>query len=57
MKLIRKSTDLEKEFLRLQNDYNNFYWLTAWASSNSKAFKNLIANQDKIKKIVVGIHF
>jgi len=57
MKLITKSTDLEKEFLRLQNDYDNFYWLTAWASSNSKSFKSLITHQDKIKKIVVGIHF
>jgi len=37
--------------------YENFYWATAWAGVGSTHFDNLLANKDKIKKIVVGIHF
>lgn len=57
MKLITDSKILEKEFLRLLDSYNDYYWLTAWASVNSKAFEKLDKNRDKIKQIVVGLHF
>ena len=57
MKLITTATELENEFRRLTNQYDNFYWATAWASSGSKLFNDLMANKHKIKKIVVGIHF
>jgi len=57
MKLITTATELEKEFRRLTKQYNNFYWATAWASSSSKLFNDLLANKSKIHKIVVGIHF
>lgn len=57
MKLIINATQLETEFSRLTKQYKNFYWATAWAGVDSKHFDNLLANKDKIKKIVVGIHF
>jgi HKD family nuclease len=57
MRLITTATELEKEFKRLIRQYDNFYWTTAWASASSTPFKDLISNKEKIKKIVVGIHF
>lgn len=57
MKLITTSSLLEKEFRRLTKEYSDFYWATAWAGINSKPFDDLISNQNKIKKIIVGIHF
>ena len=57
MRLIISTTELENEFLRLTNQYENFYWATAWAGVGSKHFDSLLKNKDKIRKIVVGIHF
>ena len=57
MRLITDSKILEKEFLRLLDSYNEYYWLTAWASTSSKAFEKLDKYRDKIKQIVVGLHF
>ncbi len=57
MKLIINPTQLVKEFERLTKQYNSFYWATAWAGVGSKHFDNLLANKEKIKKVVVGIHF
>lgn len=57
MKLITAAKELEKEFRRLTKQYDHFYWSTAWASSGSKPFNDLLTNKGKIQKIVVGIHF
>lgn len=57
MKLITTATELEKEFRRLTKQFDNFYWATAWASSSSTLFNDLLINKGKIQKIVVGIHF
>lgn len=57
MKLITTAIELEKEFIRLIKQYDNFYWATAWASSGTKIFNDLITNKIKIQKLVVGIHF
>ena len=57
MKLITTATELEKEFRRLTKQYDNFSWATAWASSSSTLFTDLLNNKTKIQKIVVGIHF
>lgn len=57
MKLITTSTELEKEFRRLTKQYDNFYWATAWASSSSTLFNDLLNNKLKVQKILVGIHF
>ena len=57
MKLITDSKTFEREFLRLLESYEKYYWLTAWASASSLSFKKLNSTRDKIEKIVVGIHF
>lgn len=57
MKLLTKSKELQKEFGRLMKQYDKFFWAIAWASSSSIFFKDLKENKEKIKKIVVGIHF
>lgn len=57
MKLIISSIELQNEFTRLSKKYKKYYWNTAWAGVGSKNFETLISNQNKIEKIVVGIHF
>lgn len=57
MKMIITSKILETEFKRLINSYNQYYWATAWASSSTTIFNELISRKKQIKKIVVGIHF
>ncbi len=57
MKLIISAKDLNFEFERLTRQYKKFYWATAWASKPSNLFDELALQQDRIKKIIVGIHF
>jgi HKD family nuclease len=57
MKLITSPKELIKEFKQLIEEYDNFYWATAWASKNFDIFDELLKNKSKIQKIVVGIHF
>jgi HKD family nuclease len=57
MKLITTAHELENDFRRLTRKYATFYWATAWASSTSTLFQDLLTNKRKIKKVVVGIHF
>ena len=57
MKLIVTPKELQLEFKRLIHQYKNFYWATAWAGIPTNLFDNLISHQNKIKKIIVGIHF
>lgn len=56
MKLLITENELIKEFSRLTKQYEQFYWATAWAGE-SRQFKDLLINENKIKKISVGIHF
>ncbi|MFZ4589721.1 MAG: phospholipase D family protein [Ignavibacteria bacterium] len=56
MKLITTQKELEVEFKRLINQYNQFYWVTAWAGE-STMLDELISHKSKIMKITVGIHF
>ena len=57
MKLIISPKELENEFKRLTRHYKEFYWATAWASASPKLFEELTTRQDRIRQIVVGIHF
>lgn len=57
MKLLTTAAELEKEFKRLINKYKEFYWTTAWAGATFQLFDDLISKKERIKKIVVGIHF
>ena len=56
MKLIGTAKKLESEFIRLLTSYPKYYWATAWAGP-SKISKLLLENDDRISKLVVGIHF
>lgn len=57
MKLITDRKDLQKEFIRLMNEYDEYYWTMAWASANHPCFHLLLTNRRKVKKILVGTHF
>lgn len=57
MKLLISALQLTTEFNRLIKQYSEFYWATAWAGASSKEFVNLLQYKDKIKKMIVGIHF
>lgn len=57
MKIITTPKKLENEFLKLLDEYSNYYWTSAWASSKSKPFEKLVENYKRINKIIVGIHF
>lgn len=57
MKILTTPQALEKEFMRLLDSYTNYYWATAWASSSTSMFNELVSRRSQIKKITVGIHF
>jgi hypothetical protein len=57
MQFIATPAQLQKEFLRLMDDYDQYHWSAAWAGIGNAAFKKLQANQGKIRHIVIGIHF
>lgn len=48
---------LNKKLVCLINECKEIYFMTAWATEGSPAFKALHKNQHKIKKAVVGTHF
>lgn len=57
MKLLSTPNQFQSEFKRLISKYTKYYWAVAWASKDFRAFDNLEKNKDRIKQLVVGIHF
>lgn len=57
MKIISKSSDIDKTLVQLMKRYSKYYIATAWASMGSKASSELVANKNRIAKMVVGTHF
>ena len=57
MEVLTTSDEIEKKICSLIGKYQIISFASAWASANSKAFKVLMKNKNKINKIVVGIHF
>jgi HKD family nuclease len=57
MKLIISPKNLKTTFQRLMNDYNEYHWSIAWASSSNPFFEDLKKYEDKIQQLVVGLHF
>lgn len=57
MKLITSPKTLQTTFQRLMNDYNEYHWSIAWASSSNPFFEDLKKYEDKIQQLVVGLHF
>jgi hypothetical protein len=57
MKVISNAEELNKEFQRLMEKYNYFYWSLAWADFNFSHCKSLVKYSGKIKRISVGLTF
>ena len=57
MKLITNNAEFLNEFTRLLAEYNEYFFLTAWAGCNFNALNELRENSAKIRKVVVGLHF
>jgi hypothetical protein len=53
MKIITRDKDLLLEFKRLSHQYAHFYW----AGFNSELLAELMPDEQKIKKIIIGIQF
>jgi hypothetical protein len=57
MNLLTGKKEIEKEFIRLMRDYQNYYWVSAWAGIDSTCFYDLMKNQEKIGRIIIGTFF
>ncbi|MFW9594971.1 MAG: phospholipase D family protein [Macromonas sp.] len=57
MNLITTNSDLRTNLSRLIRKYKNISFAVAWASAGTEIFRELIANQNRIHKAVIGTHF
>lgn len=57
MEVLITPNEIQNKICSLINSYETISFASAWASANSKAFKALMKNKEKINKVVVGIHF
>ena len=57
MKYLIDATALNAEFSRLMNQYDKYHWMVAWAGKPFPLTTELSKNTNKIRKIVVGLHF
>ena len=57
MNLLIGKKEIEKEFIRLMRDYQNYYWVSAWAGIDFTCFYDLKKNQEKIGRIIIGTFF
>lgn len=57
MEILTTPSEIEKKTCSLMDKYKIISFASAWASANSKVFKVLMKNKNKINKIIVGIHF
>ena len=56
MKLLSSNKAIENKIVKLINEYNEVYILTAWATLGSRATDTLIKYKEYISKMVVGIN-
>lgn len=57
MILLTNPIEIRKVFERLIKAYNSYYWAIAWAGKDFEHSILLRENSQRIKKIVVGLHF
>ncbi|SDP61258.1 phospholipase D family protein [Desulforhopalus singaporensis] len=57
MKIITNPIEIDQALVGMIKKYKNYFIATAWASLGSKASLALLKNRNRIKKMVVGIHF
>ncbi|XOB63574.1 phospholipase D family protein [Campylobacterota bacterium DY0563] len=56
MKLLSNNKAIENKIVKLINEYNEIYILTAWATLGSKVTDVLVKHKEYISKMVVGIN-
>jgi hypothetical protein len=54
---ILNGEDLFVEVNKCIKKYNNYYWLVAWAGKEFDLTRTLYKNKNKVRKIIVGLHF
>lgn len=57
MKVISTNHELRRQLIRLIRRHDNIAIATAWASSNTEVFAELMTHRDKIQQGVIGTHF
>ncbi|MGN6400478.1 MAG: phospholipase D family protein [Flavisolibacter sp.] len=57
MRFINSASVLRNEFRRLANAYDNYNWMVAWAGEPFEMTRVLIENEEKINRIIIGLHF
>ena len=57
MELITEPKLLQSTFLNLLSSYKQYYWTSAWAGVGSDPYHSLKKHTQRIKKMVVGLHF
>jgi HKD family nuclease len=57
MKVITKTKELENIFITLLDKYSKCKIATAWASLGTSASRIILKNNEKIEKMIVGLHF
>jgi len=55
--IITDSKELKRLFVNAMEKYNQFYWAVAWAGREFDVFDKFFLNQNKIKRVVIGLHF
>jgi hypothetical protein len=56
-KFISSNSEAKNEFLKLMNGYREYYWTVAWADFNFDISKELVKNESRIRKLVIGLSF
>jgi hypothetical protein len=57
MEILTDAHKIEVRLIEYINKYKNISMSVAWASSRSKAYKELIKNKNKLQTSTVGVHF
>src|ERR1035437_1707667 len=54
---ILENEKFKTKFVDAMASFNQYYWAVAWAGKNFDVSELLFKNQNKMKKIAVGLHF
>lgn len=57
MRFIHTANSLRKEMSRMLQEYDDFKWAIAWASSTAPQWKELLGRSRCISRAVIGTHF
>ena len=57
MKILPSSKAIQAALIELMDTHDHFSWAVAWATTSCPAHRALRKHQDKVKQLIVGIHF